>query len=113
MAVYKENRKEDSIIKKLNGLPIRYGSPVVPLETIVNDYFSHMKIADANRCANKLDLPFPVFKSENTKKVKWMVNLIQLGAYLDQQSKIALQDHIAMNELDLLLCIKNPVIDWV
>lgn len=42
-----------------------------------------------------------------------MVNLIQLGAYLDQQSKIALQDHIAMNELDLLLCIKNPVIDWV
>ena len=78
-------------------LMIRYGSPVVSLETIVNDYFTHMKIEDANRRANKLDLPFPVFKSENTKKAKWMVNLIQFGAYLDQQSRIALQDHKAMN----------------
>lgn len=84
-------------INSFHALLIRYGSPVVPLETIVNDFFTHMKIEDANRRANKLDLPFPVFKSENTKKAKWMVNLVQLGAYLDQQSQIALQDHKAMN----------------
>lgn len=84
-------------INSFHALLIRYGSPVVPLETIVNDYFTHMKIEDANRRANKLDLPFPVFKSENTKKAKWMVSLVQLGAYLDIQSQIALQDHKAMN----------------
>ncbi len=78
-------------------LMIRYSSPVVPLETIIKDYFTHMKIEEANRRANKMDLPFPVFKSENTKKAKWMVNIAQFAAYLDQQSLIAFQDHIAMN----------------
>lgn len=78
-------------------LMIRYSSPVVPLETIVSDYFTHMKIEEANRRANKMALPFPVFKSENTKKAKWMVNIAQFAAYLDQQSQIAVQDHIAMN----------------
>ena len=48
-------------INSFQALLIRYGSTVVPLETIVNDYFTHMKIEDANRRANKLDLPFPVF----------------------------------------------------
>lgn len=86
-------------INSFHALLIRYGSPVVPLETIVNDYFSHMKIADANRRANKLDLPFPVFKSENTKKAKWMVNIVQFAAYLDRQSEIANQDFKAFNTI--------------
>lgn len=84
-------------IGSFHALLIRYASPVVPLETIVNDYFTHMKIEDANRRANKLDLPFPVFKSENTKKAKWMVNIVQFAAYLDKQSQIALTDHKAMH----------------
>lgn len=84
-------------IGSFHALLIRYASPVVPLETIVNDYFTHMKIEDANRRANKLDLPFPVFKSENTKKAKWMVSLIQFASYLDRQSEIANQDFKAFN----------------
>lgn len=84
-------------IGSFHALLIRYASPVVPLETIVNDYFTHMKIEEANRRANKLDLPFPVFKSEPTKKAKWMVNLIQFATYLDQQSEIANQDFKAMH----------------
>lgn len=79
-------------------LMIRYSSPVVSLETIVNDYFTHMKIEDANRRANKMDLPFPVFKSEDSKKAKWMVNIIQFAAYLDRQSEIANRDFIMMNK---------------
>lgn len=78
-------------------LMIRYSSPVVSLETIVNDYFTHMKIEEANKRANRQDLPFPVFKSENTKKAKWMVNVAQFAAYLDKQSQIAYQDHSAMH----------------
>ncbi|WP_075040008.1 pyocin activator PrtN family protein [Acinetobacter radioresistens] len=77
----------------------RYMSPVVPLETIVKDYFNHMQIEDANRRANKLDLPFPVFKSENSKKAKWMVNITQFAAYLDRQSEIANQDFKAFNSI--------------
>lgn len=78
-------------------LMIRYSSPVVSLETIIKDYFTHMKIEDANRRANKMDLPFPVFKSEDSKKAKWMVNIVQFAAYLDHQSKTALLDHKAMH----------------
>ena len=78
-------------------LMIRYSSPVVTLETIVNDYFTHMKIEDANRRANKMDLPFPVFKSEESKKAKWLVNLTQFAAYLDKQSAIADQDFKTMH----------------
>lgn len=81
---------------------IRYSSPVVPLETIVNDYFTHMKIEEANRRANKMELPFPVFKSEETKKAKWMVNIAQFAAYLDRQSKVAEQDFNMMNKSSLL-----------
>jgi len=80
-------------------LMIRYSSPVVPLETIVNDYFTHMKIEEANRRANKMELPFPVFKSEETKKAKWMVNIAQFAAYLDLQSKVAEQDFKEMNNI--------------
>ena len=83
-------------------LMIRYSSPVVPLETIVNDYFTHMKIEEANRRANKMELPFPVFKSEETKKAKWMVNIAQFAAYLDRQSKVAEQDFNMMNKSSLL-----------
>ncbi|MGY5392789.1 pyocin activator PrtN family protein [Acinetobacter sp. NigerLNRRAM0016] len=78
-------------------LMIRYSSPVVPLETIVNDYFTHMKIEEANRRANKMELPFPVFKSEETKKAKWFVNIAQFAAYLDRQSKVAEQDFKEMH----------------
>lgn len=82
-------------------LMIRYSSPVVSLETIIKDYFTHMKIEDANRRANKMDLPFPVFKSEDSKKAKWMVNIVQFAAYLDRQSEIANQDFIMMNKSSL------------
>lgn len=83
-------------------LMIRYSSPVVPLETIVNDFFTHMKIEEANRRANKMELPFPVFKSEETKKAKWMVNIVQFAAYLDRQSEIANQDFKEMNSKKFL-----------
>jgi hypothetical protein len=83
-------------------LMIRYSSPVVPLETIVNDFFTHMKIEEANRRANKMELPFPVFKSEETKKAKWMVNIAQFAAYLDRQSKVAEQDFNMMNKSSLM-----------
>ncbi|WP_374255079.1 pyocin activator PrtN family protein [Acinetobacter brisouii] len=79
-------------------LMLRYGSPVVLLETVVNDYFPHMDIKHANRRANAQDLPFPVFKSEpNNKLAKWFVNIADLAVYLDKQCSIAKKDFVAMN----------------
>lgn len=79
-------------------LTFRYQSPVVPLETVIGDYFDHMQIEEARRKANKQQLPFPVFRSEkDNKKSKWMVNISDLALYLDKESKIAKEDHLAMN----------------
>lgn len=79
-------------------LMLRYGSPVVLLESVVNDYFPHMDIKHANRRANAQDLPFPVFKSEpNNKHSKWFVNIADLASYLDKQCSIAQQDFSNMH----------------
>lgn len=78
-------------------LVLRYMSPVVPLENIVEDYLSHMSLEVAKRKAIKQELPFPVARLGETQKAPWMVNLADLAVYIDQQTKLAQHDHKAMN----------------
>lgn len=46
-----------------------------------------------------MELPVPVFKSEETSKAKWMVNIAQFAVYLDRQSKVVEQDFKEMNNI--------------
>lgn len=78
-------------------LMMRYMSPVVPLENVVEDYLSHMSIEIAKRKAVKQELPFPVARLGEKKKASWMVNLADLAMYIDKQTALAKQDHKAMN----------------
>ncbi|MHA3082053.1 pyocin activator PrtN family protein [Acinetobacter sp. ANC 5383] len=81
-------------------LMFRYQSPFVELETVVNDFFSHLSIAEARRRANSQSLPFPVFRSEaKNKKAKWLVSVEELALYLDKQAAIAKQDFNNMNRI--------------
>jgi hypothetical protein len=72
-------------------------SPVVPLETVVQEYLTHMSLEIAKRKAVKQQLPFPVIRIGEKQKASWMVNLEDLAVYIDQQTKLAQQDHKAMN----------------
>ena len=76
---------------------MRYMSPVVPLETVVAEYISHMSLQHAKRMAVKQELPFPVIRLGDRAKASWMVNISDLAIYIDRQSSIAQQDHRAMN----------------
>lgn len=77
-------------------LMLRYMSPVVPLENVVQDYMS-ISIEIAKRKAIKQELPFPVIRLGEKQKAAWMVNLADLALYIDQQTALAQQDHKAMN----------------
>lgn len=76
---------------------MRYMSPVIPLETVVTDYISHMSLQHAKRMAVKQELPFPVIRLGDKAKASWMVNISDLAMYIDHQSLIAQHDHKAMN----------------
>ena len=78
-------------------LVLRYMSPVVPLENVVEDYLSHMSLEIAKRKAVKQELPFPVIRLGEKQKASWMVNLHDLAVYIDQQTAVAQHDHKAMN----------------
>lgn len=76
---------------------MRYMSPVVPLETVVNDYLSNMSLKTAKQKATNQELPFPVVRLGDKQKASWMVNLTDLAVYIDKQTLLAQHDHKAMN----------------
>lgn len=81
----------------LSLLMFRYQSPVVPLEKVIGDFFTHLSLAEANRRATKQALPFAVFKAEDSRKAPFLVNIECLAAYLDSQAKIGQQDFENIN----------------
>ena len=85
------------VINTYTMLVLRYMSPVVPLENVVEDYLSHMSLEIAKRKAVKQELPFPVIRLGEKQKASWMVNLHDLAVYIDQQTALAQNDHKAMN----------------
>lgn len=78
-------------------LCMRYVSPVVHLDTIVQDYFKHMDVKTARKKVNFHELPFPAFKIEQSAKAPWMVRLEDFAIYLDQQYALHRHDYDAMN----------------
>ena len=85
------------VINTYTMLVLRYMSPVVPLENVVEDYLSHMSLEVAKRKAVKQELPFPVARFGEKQKASWMVNVSDLAMYIDQQTALAQHDHKAMN----------------
>lgn len=73
-------------------LMFRYQSPVVPLERVIADFFTHMDYATAKKRAAKQDFPFPVFKAEKSVKAPFLVSIEALALYLDKQAQIAQED---------------------
>lgn len=81
-------------------LMFRYQSPVVPLELVIEDFFTHLDMPQAKRRAAKQDLPFPVFKAEKSAKAPYLVSIEELALYLDQQANIGKEDFNNMHGLN-------------
>ena len=78
-------------------LMFRYQSPYIPLERVIEDFFTHLSLEVAKRRAVKQDLPFPVFRAEKSAKAPYLVCIEELALYLDKQAEIANQDFKNMN----------------
>ena len=76
----------------------RYMSPIISLETVVNDFLDNMSVPHAKRLASKQELPFPVIRFGEKGKASWMVSVSDLSQYIDNQMAIAKQDHEAMTK---------------
>lgn len=78
-------------------LTLQYQSPVVKLEDILEDYLSHLSLEVAKKMAKTQQLPFPVFKTDESNKAPWMVSIFDLAAHIDKVRHLANEDHKKMS----------------
>ena len=90
-------KMQDPKLNTFTMLCMRYMSPVVHLDTIVEDYFTHMDVKTARKKANFHQLPFPAFKLEQSTKAPCIVRLEVFAIYLDKQFALLRHDFDAMN----------------
>lgn len=78
-------------------LVMRYGSPVIKLQTAIEDYLPHIGLAQAKVRAAKHELPFPAFKDAKSKKAQYFVNVMDVAAWLDREHERAADEWAKLN----------------
>lgn len=74
-------------------LMAQFNKAVVPLEDICKEYFG-FEARTAQNYAKAGRLPVVAFRTSNSNKSPWMINLTDLANHLDKQRDIAKQDQI-------------------
>ncbi|WP_139851433.1 pyocin activator PrtN family protein [Acinetobacter pullicarnis] len=77
-------------------LQMKYRKPVVSLEELIPDYLPHLTLVQANKRANKCNLPFPVFKSDG-RNSPFYAHLSDVALWLVSVQNTAKKDWVAMN----------------
>lgn len=91
------NHPTNTPIDTLTMLMLRYRAPVVPLETVVQDYLPHLTNVVAVKRAAKCELPFPAFKPDGNKSA-YMVNVAHVALWLDTTAQECQKDWEAMQK---------------
>ena len=74
-------------------LLVRFESPAIPLESICQEFFGYSK-GTAKQKAKAGVLPVPAFRLGTSQKMPWMVNVTDLGAYIDKHYEAAKSEWI-------------------
>lgn len=69
------------------------GKAVVHLEDISNEFFG-LSATTAKNYAKAGRLPVPAYRTCNSNKAPWLVNVSDLAQYMDKQRDIAKRDQI-------------------
>ena len=77
-------------------LMLKFKKPVVKLEELLPEYLPHLTLEQANKRANKCNLPFPAFKSDGVKS-PFYVNLSDVVMWLQSEREKAKKDWSAMH----------------
>ncbi|KRI49471.1 pyocin activator protein PrtN [Acinetobacter pittii] len=89
-------KKIDDPFDTLLLLQMKYRKPVVTLEELLPDYLPHLSPPQANKRANKCDLPFPVFKPDG-KYSPWCAHINDVALWLKSKQEEARADWRAMH----------------
>ncbi|ABN63095.1 pyocin activator PrtN family protein [Shewanella sp. SP1S1-7] len=74
-------------------LMAQFNKVIVPLDQISKEYFG-LEPRTAANYAKAGRLPLAAFRTSNSNKAPWMVNVTDLAEYLDKQRDAAKQDQI-------------------
>lgn len=66
-------------------LMAQYNQPIVPVERLVKDYFSHLTLRSFLRKVDEGQLPLPLMRMEDSQKSSKGVHVNDLAKYLDTQ----------------------------
>lgn len=66
-------------------LMAQYGQPVIPVDRLVKDYFSHLTLRSFLRKVDEGNLPIPLVRMEDSQKATKGVHIKDLAKYLDDQ----------------------------
>ena len=77
-------------------LMLKFKRPVVKLEELLPEYLPHLTLEQANKRANKCNLPFLAFKSDGVKS-PFYVNLSDVVLWLQSEREKAKKDWSAMH----------------
>ena len=78
-------------------LASRYdGLPVIPVEVVCRDYFSHMKPEQFIRQLERGDIPLPVVRMTESQKAAKGIALHALADFLDKQMSAAEKEFLKM-----------------
>jgi hypothetical protein len=66
-----------------------YGTPLIPLELFVRDYFRHLNVEKFLKKTLSGEIPLPIVRMEGSQKSAKAVHVADAGAYLDKQTEAA------------------------
>lgn len=69
------------------------GQAIIPIDTVCNDYFSHLTAEKIKRKIALGEIDLPIVQLESSQKSARGVHIKDLAIYLDKQHKIAKEDH--------------------
>lgn len=85
------------MIDTTSALLIKYQTPTPRLDIVREDYFPHVTVQQLARKAAAQDLPFPVFKIDQSRKAPYFVHITALARWIDNQQREAEQDYAKLH----------------
>lgn len=74
-------------------LESQFKTPLLALEVVRTNFFSHLSADSFNRRARANDLGFPVITAERSQKSAMFVHISDLAAYLESRRAVAAREH--------------------
>lgn len=66
-------------------LMAQYNQPIIPVDRLVKDYFSHLTLRTFLRKVDEGQLPLPLIRMDDSQKSSKGVHINDLAKYLDAQ----------------------------